>query len=105
VGRCLERGLSNRAAHESGHDKPEKGKEGPAQGYNHMFEPSKPKCELCRNTAKGEVKLKTCTACKSVKYCSRECQRAHWKVHKPACKAAQAEASTLAGAGPNEPKA
>ena len=34
----------------------------------------------------GGSKLKTCTACKSVKYCSVDCQRDHRKAHKKECK-------------------
>ena len=44
---------------------------------------------LCANCGKGEeagIKLKTCTACKLVKYCSRDCQIAHRPQHKKACK-------------------
>ena len=29
---------------------------------------------------------KKCARCKQVHYCNRECQRAHWKTHKPNCK-------------------
>jgi hypothetical protein len=29
---------------------------------------------------------KLCTRCESVRYCSRKCQRAHWKKHKKQCK-------------------
>ncbi|CAE8689137.1 unnamed protein product, partial [Polarella glacialis] len=32
--------------------------------------------------------LQKCGACKSVYFCSRECQRAAWKYHKPFCAAA-----------------
>jgi TPR repeat protein len=32
-----------------------------------------------------------CAGCRSVYYCSPECQRADWKGHKPACKVATAE--------------
>jgi hypothetical protein len=27
-----------------------------------------------------------CSRCKMVRYCSKECQRGHWKTHKPQCK-------------------
>ena len=37
------------------------------------------------------VKLKNCTACRLVKYCSVDCQRAHRKQHKKACKKRAAE--------------
>jgi len=32
-----------------------------------------------------------CAGCRSVYYCSHECQRVDWKGHKPACKVATAE--------------
>ena len=44
---------------------------------------------LCANCGKGEeagIKLKACTACKLVKYCSRDCQIAHRPQHKKDCK-------------------
>jgi len=50
--------------------------------------------DMCANCGKGEEhsnKLKTCTACLSVKYCSRDCQAAHRKQHKKACKQRAAE--------------
>ena len=43
----------------------------------------------CANCGKGEeagITLKSCTACKLVKYCSRECQIAHRPQHKKECK-------------------
>jgi len=49
---------------------------------------------VCANCGKGEeesIKLKACTACKLVKYCSRECQIAHRPQHKKACKKRAAE--------------
>jgi hypothetical protein len=33
-----------------------------------------------------------CSRCQAVRYCSRECQRADWKAHKPACASAQPSA-------------
>ena len=48
----------------------------------------------CANCGKGEEeseKLKTCTACKMVEYCSVACQKAHRPLHKKACKKRAAE--------------
>lgn len=40
----------------------------------------------CENPAcTGTKHLKSCSKCFSVKYCSRECQAAHWGAHKPTC--------------------
>ena len=44
---------------------------------------------VCANCGKGEessINLKSCTACKLVKYCSRGCQIAHRSQHKKECK-------------------
>mmetsp|Transcript_41574 Transcript_41574/g.100123 ORF Transcript_41574/g.100123 Transcript_41574/m.100123 type:complete len:481 (+) Transcript_41574:1-1443(+) len=41
-----------------------------------------PVCNQCRNDSK---KLLACAGCKQVHYCSKECQREHWKEHKPIC--------------------
>jgi len=44
---------------------------------------------LCANCGKGEeagINLKACAACKSVKYCTRDCQIAHRPQHKKECK-------------------
>jgi hypothetical protein len=35
-----------------------------------------------------------CGGCCAARYCSRECQRQHWKQHKPVCKALKATASS-----------
>lgn len=38
----------------------------------------------CAKCGKGG-KLMQCARCHKVAYCSKECQRQHWKSHKPAC--------------------
>ena len=47
------------------------------------------KMSTCANCGKGEessINLKSCAACRLVKYCSRDCQAAHRPQHKKACK-------------------
>jgi hypothetical protein len=44
--------------------------------------PSKPTCAFC----KKDNKLMQCAGCKSIGYCSKECQRNDWGVHKHNCK-------------------
>ena len=39
----------------------------------------------CGNCGKELDTIKRCSRCKKTKYCSKECQRAHWKVHKQKC--------------------
>ena len=43
-------------------------------------------CSHCSSTPE---KLLTCKACRSVAYCSGNCQRAHWKFHKKDCQKLQ----------------
>ena len=48
----------------------------------------------CANCGKGEESiggLKACMACKLVKYCSRDCQKAHRSQHKKECRKRAAE--------------
>jgi hypothetical protein len=41
----------------------------------------------CQKCAKGgQTKLFKCGSCQSVRYCSKECQKADWKEHKVLCK-------------------
>jgi len=54
-------------------------------------EVSEPGCASCGITAEVGAKLKTCSACKSVRYCSVDCQREHRSPHKQACKKRVAE--------------
>ena len=49
---------------------------------------------ICANCGKGEEgsdSLKKCGACKMVKYCSRDCQKAHRSQHKRECRKRAAE--------------
>ena len=39
-------------------------------------------CAACRDVGQG---LLRCGRCGNVKYCSRDCQRAHWRLHKADC--------------------
>ncbi|EJK68989.1 hypothetical protein THAOC_09797, partial [Thalassiosira oceanica] len=48
-------------------------------------------CANCGKQGSVIVKLKKCTACRLVKYCGVDCQRAHRKQHKKACKQRAAE--------------
>ena len=48
-------------------------------------------CANCGKGGSGAVKLKNCTACFLVKYCSVDCQKIHRKLHKKACRERAAE--------------
>ncbi|KAF9047038.1 hypothetical protein BDZ89DRAFT_1058090 [Hymenopellis radicata] len=45
----------------------------------------------CNNLKDDDYTPKQCQACRRAFYCSRECQKAHWKVHREECKKALAE--------------
>ena len=42
--------------------------------------------EICAKCHQRNVNAGKCTRCKAVKYCSKQCQRDHWKKHKSVCK-------------------
>ncbi|EJK57048.1 hypothetical protein THAOC_22954 [Thalassiosira oceanica] len=48
-------------------------------------------CANCGKQGGDTVKLKSCTACRLVKYCGVDCQRDHRKQHKKTCKQRAAE--------------
>ena len=41
---------------------------------------------VCENCGKEAAKMKKCSVCKLVRYCSEECQLKDWKEHKKSCK-------------------
>ncbi|KAJ6534446.1 hypothetical protein DFH09DRAFT_121009 [Mycena vulgaris] len=48
--------------------------------------PSRPQRNVCSNCVRNLSDLRRCGGCAKTIYCSKECQRAHWKEHKPHCK-------------------
>ena len=55
-----------------------------------------PRCDQCGATqgtfaGGGGGELKRCSRCKTPHYCSKECQKGAWKVHKRVCVAADGE--------------
>jgi hypothetical protein len=43
-------------------------------------------CHVCyKEEGPGGAKLMKCSRCKSVSYCSKDHQKAHWKEHKKYC--------------------
>jgi ankyrin repeat protein len=43
-------------------------------------------CAQCGTTTSDRKKMQTCSVCKTVYYCNRKCQVAHWELHEPVCK-------------------
>ena len=63
-------------------------------------------CANCGKHGSDIVKLRECTACRLVKYCGVDCQKAHRKQHKKACKqrAAELQDEQLYSQGHERPK-
>jgi hypothetical protein len=82
----LRQPAANDASNQAGTTGP--GASGPSssRGSHHSSPPKPPK--PCANCGELFPKLKVCTQCRGVSYCSKECQLAHWKAgHKQVCKA------------------
>jgi hypothetical protein len=41
--------------------------------------------ECCANPDCGGSGMKCCAVCKETRYCGKECQVAHWRVHRVGC--------------------
>ncbi|KAG6919771.1 hypothetical protein DXG01_001610 [Tephrocybe rancida] len=56
------------------------------QGLDNMLKPATAP-EVCNACGKpGQPRLMQCSVCALVKYCSKECQKKDWKLHRVACK-------------------
>jgi hypothetical protein len=61
--------------------------------------PERETAALLRHVCSGcgaedaEVRFKKCSRCMAARYCSPECQRAHWKAHKKTCAAKKDDAT------------
>jgi hypothetical protein len=44
-------------------------------------------CAACGANSSAGAAFKKCARCKAVRYCSKDCQRTHWPVHKASCAA------------------
>jgi hypothetical protein len=44
-----------------------------------------PSCRCCEGISEAAAAVKACGAC-GTRYCSRQCQEAHWQQHKAACR-------------------
>ena len=58
-------------------------------------------CGLVRQ--EEDERLRRCTGCEQVAYCSRACQRAHWGQHKKFCRNQQAQQVSQVPQAPSEP--
>ena len=56
----------------------------------------------CTNCGRSSDHMKKCAGCGGPRYCSRECQRQHWKQHKPYCTSEDKAGEGKAGEGKRE---
>jgi hypothetical protein len=62
------------------------------------------RCLGCKKIEPIKNQFMNCAACKSALYCSAECQRKHWKVHKQECSGRTKKASSANKKGTASPK-
>ena len=58
----------------------------------------------CTNCGQPSDRMKKCAGCSKTRYCSRECQKHHWKQHKPHCTATATDNSGKTMNGERESK-
>ncbi|KAF1954603.1 putative MYND domain protein [Byssothecium circinans] len=59
-------------------------------------------CAKCQKTDDDAPNMKRCAKCQTTHYCSRECQKVHWKIHKKVCSTnAASHAEGDSKSGPN----
>ena len=51
--------------------------------------PKKRATKACEKCGKEAEKMKKCSVCRLVRYCSEECQQADWRKNKKVCKLAE----------------
>ena len=66
-------------------------------------EASRCKCAQCDKVETDDVRFDRCSRCKVAKYCSRECQKNHFKEHKHACKVCEPMAAKIQEMREKEP--
>jgi len=58
---------------------------------------------LCAGCGERQKGMSRCTRCMQVWYCGRECQKKHWKQHKPQCRMLSAYSGLPSGVKPELP--
>jgi hypothetical protein len=58
-----------------------------AQASKDVLDVHQNQCANCHNLETTDLALKPCNKCQTTLYCSRDCQKAGWKLHKKECPA------------------
>jgi hypothetical protein len=88
-------GVDGQARAQQGHQAPPPQSSRPAEGSaaaggSSSEKPGSAACAKCGALPPAGQRHRLCAGCKKLRYCSPECQKAHWHEHKPACLAAKA---------------